>query len=675
MEGLLPLIPALPLAGCITVALIGRRVSREVSGWIATGAMFVAAFLSFRVLFDLIGSAEGTVTATTLYTWIEVGSFTADIGFLADPLSASFMCIITGVGALIHMYSIGYMSDEVDRASVWRFFAYLNLFVFAMLLLVMGDNVLLMFVGWEGVGLCSYLLIGFWYENAEFASAGKKAFVTNRVGDFCFILGAFWLFWLLGDNATLNFQQLEQVVQSYPMLVPAGGVAITGICMLFFGGVAGKSAQMPLYVWLPDAMAGPTPVSALIHAATMVTAGVYLMCRLHFLYVLSPMAMGLVTLVGAFTAFFAATIAVSQWDIKKVLAYSTVSQLGYMVMAVGLGHFAAGFFHVMTHAFFKALLFLGAGSIIHALHHEQDMRRMGGLRKYMPITFGTMTIAWLAIIGFPGLSGFFSKDEILWLAYVTPPEHVALLGDSFLINRLALGFAWVGALLTAFYMSRLYFMTFFGEYRGGGHGHDDHGGDHHHADPHESPWTITTPLVVLAVLSLFGGLLNLPHWMHWQHVIPTEVLHHFLSPVFHHSEQLLAFEMDTSRESAFAILTMVAVGVSVGAAWKMYIKGPPNVLDPLAEQPSRLWELSHGKWFVDELYETFLLKPLHFLSRQGLWAVVDVVLIDGAVNKAASTAKTWGRSYGRWLQTGQIQTYALAIAMGSVAILFWLSVG
>jgi len=668
MESLLPVIVALPLVGSIVIALIGRRVSREVSGWIGTGAMFLAAFLSIRVLLDLVASAAGTVTSTTLYTWIEVGDFTADIGFAADPLSAGFMCIITGVGSLIHMYSIGYMSDESDRQSVWRFFSYLNLFVFAMLLLVMGDNLLLMFVGWEGVGLCSYLLIGFWYENAEFASAGKKAFVTNRVGDFCFILGAFWLFWMLGDHATLNFQQLEVVVHAYPMLVPAGGVAITSVCLLFFGGVTGKSAQMPLYVWLPDAMAGPTPVSALIHAATMVTAGVYLICRLHFLFVLSPIAMGIVALVGGFTAFFAATIAVTQWDIKKVLAYSTVSQLGYMVMAVGLGHYVAGFFHVMTHAFFKALLFLGAGSIIHALHHEQDMRNMGGLRKYMPVTFWTMTIAYLAIIGVPGLSGFFSKDEILWLAYSTPPEHVALLGEGFRIQRIAYGLGFAGAVLTAFYMSRLYFMTFFGEYRGG------HGDDEHHAEPHESPWLITVPLVVLAVLSLFGGLFNLPHYMHGLG-LPTEWLHHFLHPVFHHSMDALAFDLDTGKEFPVAAVTLVAIGASVYAAYRIYIKDPGDAPDPLAVEPGRTWELSHGKWFVDELYETFILRPIHFVSRQGLWAVVDVVLIDGTVNLVGRTAQGLGRHYGRLVQSGQIQTYALAIAGGSVVILYWLSVG
>ena len=661
MEGLLPLIVALPLAGSIIVGLIGRRVSREVSGWIATGALGIAALLSFRVLWDLLDSVEGTVIASTLYTWIEVGRFSADVGFVADPLSASFMCIVTGVGFLIHLYSIGYMSDEVDRPSVWRFFAYLNLFIFAMLLLVMGDNILLMFVGWEGVGLCSYLLIGFWYENAEFASAGKKAFVTNRIGDFCFILGAFWLFWVLGDHTTLEFAAMEDTLHHYPYLLPAGGVTVTCIALLFFGGVTGKSAQMPLYVWLPDAMAGPTPVSALIHAATMVTAGVYLICRMHFVFALSPVAMGLVALTGAFTAFFAATIAVTQFDIKKVLAYSTVSQLGYMVMAVGLGHFVAGFFHVMTHAFFKALLFLGAGSIIHALHHEQDMRKMGGLRKYMPITFWTMTAAYVAIIGVPGTAGFFSKDEILWLAWIMPVDSVAVLGEGVRIQRICFGLGFLAAGLTAYYMTRLYLMTFFGEYRGG---HDDHGHGDHHAEPHESPWIITTPLIVLAVLSLGGGLLNLPHYLPG-----AEKLHHFLHPVFHHTFERLAFEIDSSQEFGVAVVTLLWIGLCVYLAWRHYGKAPASAPDPHAVEPTRVWQLSHGKWFVDELYERFVLRPIHVLSRQGLWAIFDVGIIDGLVNGLARGARNLGSQYGRLVQRGKIQGYALAIAGGTAVVL------
>jgi NADH-quinone oxidoreductase subunit L len=659
MESLLLVIPALPLAGAIILALFGRRFSREVAGWLGTGTMGLAALLSFRVLYDLIDTVGGTAITTTLYTWIEVGGFTADVGFLADPLSASFMCIITGVGFLIHLYSIGYMSDESDRQSVWRFFSYLNLFVFAMLLLVMGDNLVLMFVGWEGVGLCSYLLIGFWYENAEFASAGKKAFVTNRIGDFCFILGAFWLFWALGSHATLDFQHLAQVVEMYPALLPAGGVAITGICLLFFGGVTGKSAQWPLFVWLPDAMAGPTPVSALIHAATMVTAGVYLICRLHFLFVLSPMAMGVVALTGAFTAFFAASIALTQFDIKKVLAYSTVSQLGYMVMAVGLGHFTAGFFHVMTHSFFKALLFLGAGSIIHALHHQQDMRKMGGLRKYMPVTFWCMTAAYVAIIGVPGTSGFFSKDEILWLAWVTPVEHVAILGENLRVQRICFGLGFLAAGMTAYYMTRMYLMTFFGEYRGGHGDTDGH-------EPHESSWLITLPLVILAVLSLFGGLLNLPHWLPG-----AEKLHHFLHPVFASSQARLAFTPNFDQEFGVAAATFIWVFACAAAAYKAYAHAPASAPDPHAVNPTRTWELSHGKWFVDEIYEALILKPIHFISRQGLWGVVDVVFIDGTVNLVGRTARNLGRHYGRLIQNGQIQTYALAICGGAVAILFW----
>ncbi|MFN7142139.1 MAG: NADH-quinone oxidoreductase subunit L, partial [Myxococcota bacterium] len=415
---MLALIPALPLLGALLNAL--ARPSRVVAGGIASAAVGVSAILSFLTFFQVLGN-HGEPVTQKLWTWMQAGNLTVDIGFYADPLSATMMCIITGIGFLIHVYSIGYMDDEADARSVWRFFSYLNLFVFAMLLLVMGDSFPLMFVGWEGVGLCSYLLIGFWYTNTDYASAGKKAFVTNRVGDFSFLVGLFWLFWALGDQATMNFAQLQDVIVANPGLVGgAGGVAVTAICLLFFGGATGKSAQIPLYVWLPDAMAGPTPVSALIHAATMVTSGIYMICRLNFLYVLAPAALAVVATIGALTAFFAATIAITQTDIKKVLAYSTVSQLGFMFLGVGVGAFTAGFFHVLTHAFFKALLFLGSGSIIHALHHEQDMRNMGGLRKYMKVTFFIFVVGWLAIIGFPGFSGFFSKDEILWLTFITP---------------------------------------------------------------------------------------------------------------------------------------------------------------------------------------------------------------------------------------------------------------
>ncbi len=463
---MLALIPALPLLGAIVNAVLNVRASRVVAGSIASAAVLAAAAISFLTFFEVqaLGheAAHGVVpfVEQKLWTWMQSGALSVDFGLRVDPLSAVMICVITGIGSLIHIYSIGYMTDEKDAKSTWRFFVYLNLFVFSMLLLVMGDSFPLMFVGWEGVGLCSYLLIGFWYENTEYAKAGKKAFVTNRVGDFSFILGLFWLFWSLGDKATMNFVELEKIIAANPGLVGgAGGLAVTGITLLLFGGATGKSAQLPLYVWLPDAMAGPTPVSALIHAATMVTSGIYMLCRLNFLFVLAPATLAVVATIGALTAFFAATIAITQTDIKKVLAYSTVSQLGFMFLGVGVGSFTAGFFHVLTHAFFKALMFLGAGSIIHALHHEQDMRNMGGLRKYMPLTFGTFLMGYLAIIGFPGFSGFFSKDA--------PIEAVHLAAEKGQVAGAGYAYFCVlaGVFITALYSFRLVFMTFHGQER------------------------------------------------------------------------------------------------------------------------------------------------------------------------------------------------------------------
>ena len=672
----LALIPALPLLGAVINAIGNRRFSRKVAGTIATVAVGLAALMSFATLFSLLGHHEGehNEIAFTLYTWISVGSFSADIGFLADPLSATMMCVITGVGFLIHMYSIGYMDDSADEQSVWRFFAYLNLFIFSMLLLVMGDNLLLMFVGWEGVGACSYLLIGFWFSDTANAVAGKKAFVVNRVGDFCFVLAMFWLFWALGDHGTLSFHGIQEALAAHPGLVGGvGGFAVTGIALLFFGGATGKSAQIPLYVWLPDAMAGPTPVSALIHAATMVTAGIYMICRLNFLFVMAPIAMGTVAVIGALTAFVAATIALTQHDIKKVLAYSTVSQLGYMMLAAGLGAWSAALFHVITHAFFKALMFLGAGSIIHALHHEQDMRKMGGLRKFMPITFITFTAAYLAIIGFPGLSGFFSKDEILWLAWSTPPEFI---GASWPLTKLLWGIGFITAGLTAFYMSRLYFMTFFGEYRGG---HDDHAdesahsdGEHahhgHHGDPHESGLLITIPLMVLGVASVVGGYLNLPHWMG----AASGKLHHFLEPVTGASEHVLHDIAEAAHlhypahgglEFPIMGITLGFVVVAVLIAWRFYGKSGGSAPDL-----GKLRSGSYNKWYVDEFYEGVLVKPIGRLARCVLHAIVDVKIIDGIVNGAASSARGLSAWYSRSVQIGQVQGYALAIAVGTTLL-------
>ncbi|MFZ5475556.1 MAG: NADH-quinone oxidoreductase subunit L [Myxococcota bacterium] len=660
---MLALIPALPLLGAIVVALLGKRPGRVVSGSIASAMVGLSALLSFKEFFALLGAhpAEGEVPAKTqtLWTWMSTGNLHVDVGFYVDPLAATMICIVTGIGFLIHVYSVGYMDDEADKDSVWRFFVYLNLFIFAMLLLVMGDSFPLMFVGWEGVGLCSYLLIGFWYENVEYAKAGKKAFVVNRVGDFSFILGLFWLFWSLGEHATMNFAELRETLHANPGLLPAGGLAVTAICLLFFGGATGKSAQIPLYVWLPDAMAGPTPVSALIHAATMVTSGIYMLCRLNFLYILAPGALAVVATIGALTALLAATIALTQNDIKKVLAYSTVSQLGFMFLGVGVGAFVAGFFHVLTHAFFKALMFLGSGSIIHALHHEQDMRHMGGLRKYMPLTFATFMCGYVAIIGFPGTSGFFSKDEILWLTWQTPIFADLPMGPA--MTKVLWAIATTTALITAFYMSRLVFMTFFGHYRG--HQHAEHGGEHdphvHHHEPHESPLVITGPLIVLAILSIVGGALNLPHWLPghgW--------LHHFLDPVFANAH--VAWPEDASLEFPLMIATLGGIAVSVGAAWWLYGMNPHKPAE-LAQKLPVLYKGSLNKWFVDELYEATILKPLVLGSRHVLWSIVDAQIIDGAVNGAAAAARKLGELHGR-IALGRVQVYALSIAAGTALI-------
>jgi len=676
MGSLLPLVPGFPLLGAVLLTILNRKASRKIAGTIASLMVLASAGISFAVLAELLGSGHGEHAATishTLYNWFTVGDLTVDIGFGADPLAATMMCIVTGVGFLIHVYAIGYMDDPKDAQSTWRFFAYLNLFVFAMLLLVMGDNFLLMFVGWEGVGLCSYLLIGFWFENSEFAAAGKKAFVTNRVGDFCFVLGLFWLFWSLGEHATLKFSELEHVIITHPELLGGvGGFVVTGITLLFFGGATGKSAQIPLFIWLPDAMAGPTPVSALIHAATMVTSGIYMICRLSFLFAMSPVTMGVVATIGALTALLAATIAVSQNDIKKVLAYSTVSQLGYMFLGVGIGGFAAGFFHVMTHAFFKALLFLGAGAVIHACHHEQDMRNMGGLKKKMPITFLVFVAAWLAIIGMPGFSGFFSKDEILWLTFATPASQIALFGDSFPLPKILWFMGLVTAGLTAFYMSRLMFMTFWGEYRGGqGHGDDGHGGH----EPHEVSPIMWVPLAVLAVLSVVGGLINLPHWIHNDQL--SGKLHHFLNPVFAHADGALGIRFDaadTSLEFPLMGVALVVVALGVGLAWKMY--GPSGSAEPIVSKvPAKVLRGSQNKWYVDEIYGATIIKPLVHGSHHILWSVIDAQIIDGIVNGIAAAFRRLANAYSRYVQVGQLQGYALAVCAGTAVIVLILVLG
>ncbi|MCS6925847.1 MAG: NADH-quinone oxidoreductase subunit L [Candidatus Binatia bacterium] len=603
-----------PLLGVLFNIFAGPRVGRRAINLVSPGVVLLSFFFSFAALLQL---PPGGALVDTVYTWITAGRLQVDFALRVDPLSATMILIVTGVGFLIHVYSTGYMAHDEDVA---RYFAYLNLFTASMLLLVLGDNLLLLFVGWEGVGLCSYLLIGFWYTDDEKASAGKKAFIVNRIGDAGFLLGIFLLFWSLGAKGvwTLSFAE----IQTHAGLLAVETVTV--ICLLLFVGATGKSAQIPLYVWLPDAMAGPTPVSALIHAATMVTAGIYMIARLHFLYSMAPTALAVVAIVGALTAFFAATIALVQTDIKRVLAYSTVSQLGYMFLGLGVGAYSAGVFHLMTHAFFKALLFLGAGSVIHAMSDEQDIRRMGGLKTKMPITYGTFLVACLAIAGFPGLSGFFSKDLILEETVASPHGSVVL----WLIGTLTAG-------LTAFYMFRLLFVTFWGETRA------PHEVAHH---IHESPTVMTMPLVLLAVLSFIGGYFTL---------VP------FLAPVFggHHPAHVSAL---------VKYLPTVAGLAGIGLAYQMYVRDPA-MAERVAQRYAAVYRLLLNKYYVDELYDRFVVQPV-VAASQWLWRVWDTVIIDGTVNGTAQTVAANGLLLRLW-QTGNVQVYALSFLLGAMVIL------
>ena len=600
----------LPLLGVAFNLVLAPRCGRRMVNWVSPGVVLGAFCLSFAALLQL---PDGGALVDRVYSWLHSGALQVDVALRVDPLSAAMIAIITGVGFLIHVYSVGYMAEEPDAA---RYFAYLNLFTAAMLLLVLGDNLLLLFVGWEGVGLCSYLLIGFWYTDPEKADAGKKAFIVNRIGDAGFLLGVFVLFWGLAahDVWTLSFG----TIAAHAGLLPTG--AVTLVCLLFFVAATGKSAQIPLYVWLPDAMAGPTPVSALIHAATMVTAGIYLIARMHFLYALSPSALAVVAVVGAATALFAATIALVQTDIKKVLAYSTVSQLGYMFLGLGVGAYAAAVFHVMTHAFFKALLFLGAGSVIHGMHEEQDIRRMGGLRRAMPTTYGTFAVGCLAIAGFPLLSGFFSKDLIL--------EHVFAGGSGplWLVGSL-------GAGLTALYMFRLLFLTFWGETR---------------AAPevagriHESPRVMTVPLVVLAVLSVVGGYFTLPD---------------LLAPLYGHTHPHVPLLVKY-------LPTLLALG-GVGAAYWLYVR-QPAAAERLGRRFAGVHRLLLNKYYVDEAYDAVVVRPLMAVA-EWLWRVWDTLVIDGLVNGTARVVQAGGLFLRFW-QTGNVQAYALSLSLGAIVL-------
>jgi len=630
VELLVVLIPLLPLVSYALIAFNVNRLSKSFASALACGSIALSFIFSVLVFLQLLNTEESARSITvTLFDWISVGNFSASIRFLVDPLSSIFLLIITGVGFLIHVYSTGYMHED---PAYNRFFSYLNLFVFFMLLLVMGSNYLLMFVGWEGVGLCSYLLIGFWFKNQDYASAANKAFIMNRIGDLGLILGVILIF--------VQFGSIEySTVFSEASKVPQGALAVTLITVLLFVGAMGKSAQIPLYTWLPDAMAGPTPVSALIHAATMVTAGIYMVARNNVLYVLSPLAMELVMIVGVVTALLAATIALAQNDIKKVLAYSTVSQLGLMFVALGTGAFTAGIFHVGTHAFFKALLFLGAGSVIHALHHEQDIRNMGGLKKYLPVTYITFLIGVLAIAGIPPFAGFFSKDEIL--------------ADAFAANPIVWALALLTSLLTVFYMFRLLFLTFFGTERASKETMDH---------IHESPRSITIPLLVLAVLSVVGGFVGVPEALggsHW--------LEHYLQPVFVASAGLV--EHHHLSHSTEYMLMGVVVALTAVVIVVAYLTFVSKKSVPVAEGSplSPVHKLIYHKYFVDEVYDRLITKPLYWMSSK-IERFIERSGIDGFINGMGSLVLMWSKDL-RMLQVGNIGFYIFAMVIGVVLLM------
>jgi len=645
------LVPAFPAIGFLLNGLLGRRYSKKVVGWVACSALGLSFLTSILIFFALIGRPPTErFFEKVIFDWVVSGSFQTVIGYQIDPLSILMALVVTGVSFFIHIYSVGYMHDDPGYP---RYFTYLNLFVFMMLNLVLANNFLLMFVGWEGVGLCSYLLIGFWFEKDSAANAGKKAFVVNRVGDFGFILGMFLLFTSLGQKGiwTLDF---TEVFQNAHLLDPT---TVTLITILLFIGACGKSAQIPLYVWLPDAMEGPTPVSSLIHAATMVTAGVYMIARCNVLYSMAPISMAIVAIVGVATAIYTASIGFCQNDIKKVLAYSTISQLGYMFLGVGVGAFSAGIFHLMTHAFFKGLLFLGAGSVMHALSGELDMRKMGALRTKIPITFWTFFIATLAIAGIPGLSGFFSKDEILWQAFSSSHGHFLL----WLVAAVAAG-------MTAFYMFRALFLTFFGESRV-----DPHVAHH----IHESPKIMTIPLIILAILSVIGGYVGVPHVLGGANHI-----HEFLAPVLGGGEPAKAHSAITLLSQAWAsggegvghsaalellmmVVSVIIALIGIGIAYLFYIKNP-ELPKQLAERWKRLYTLIYNKYYVDEIYEVLFVNSLKGLGT-GLWRGFDDFVIDGTVNGIAYLIGLISRVMRR-MQTGFVQNYAFSMILGAVII-------
>lgn len=635
---LIKLVPVFPLAGFLINGLFNRRLPEKTAGFIGSFTVFCSFVLSAWAFFLLIQLPEHARSIdSTWFNWVISGAFSSAFSFLYDPLTAVMMLVVTGVGFLIHVYSIGYMHGD---GGVGRYFSYLNLFTFAMLTLVMADNLLLLYLGWEGVGLCSYLLIGFWFHKDSAANAGKKAFIVNRVGDFGFALGVMLLFWTLAASGhpTINLSEIRNLAPA----VLAGGGIVTLITLLLFLGATGKSAQIPLYVWLPDAMEGPTPVSALIHAATMVTAGIYMVCRLSSLFILAPVTMLVVAIIGAVTALYAATIALVQNDIKRVLAYSTISQLGYMFLACGVGAFASGIFHLMTHAFFKALLFMCAGSVMHALAGELDMQKMGGLKKYMPYTFGTMLVATLAISGVPLFSGFFSKDEILYNAFIS--EH----GSPILW---AIGL--IAAILTAFYMFRLIFLTFYGKSR---------------MDPevemhaHESPGSMTVPLVILAILAFIGGYIGLPHVLGggaW--------FENFLRPVFPGAHgEAGAIHHSAGLEYGLMLTSVIAAGIGILLAYMIYISKPERAKS-LGARFSGIYNILWNKYYVDEFYNAAVVQPVIKLGRI-FWQITDVKGVDGFANGSAALIG-WVSGKIRIVHTGLVRNYILVFTLGVIIIL------
>ncbi|WP_353137993.1 NADH-quinone oxidoreductase subunit L [Pseudopedobacter sp.] len=628
MIDLVWLIPLLPLVGFL-INGIGRNVlPKSVIATIASLAVIAPFAISLSIFLSF---NEAKPVIVTLFDWIKVGSLDIPFAFQIDQLSILMLLIITGIGSLIHIYSAGYMKHDEGFG---KFFAYLNLFIFFMLLLVMGSNYIIMFIGWEGVGLCSYLLIGFWYKNSSYADAAKKAFIMNRIGDLGFLIAVFLIIHAFGSVSFIDIFPKTLNIES-------NGALITLITILLFIAATGKSAQLPLFTWLPDAMAGPTPVSALIHAATMVTAGIYMIVRSNILFALAPLTMDIVAIIGLATAIIAAIIALTQTDIKKVLAYSTVSQLGYMFLGLGVGAFTGAFFHVITHAFFKALLFLGAGSVIHGMSNEQDMRRMGGLKKQLPVTFFTMLIGTIAIAGLPPFAGFFSKDEILAHVY----QH----------NKLMWVIGVIGALFTAFYMFRMMFLTFWGSFRGTEE-------QRHHL--HESPVSMTLPLIVLAILSVIGGFIGIPHALgghHW--------LNEYLSPIYAFSKDLIpVLSLDHATEFMLMGISVVGVIIAIIYAYTRYV-GSKHVPAEDNEERSALVKLSYNKFYVDEIYAFLVQKPLDLLSGF-FYKIVDKSGIDAIVNGLGKGSLEAGKTL-RLLQSGNVGFYIFAMVISIIAVLVY----